>query len=85
MSYVYSETILGKRKKGLFVERYPQFMSWLDGQTWALEIETEIHESLPAFRANLYYQARELGSRLATKQVTTPEGVKVLLVRAYED
>lgn len=81
-----SDQIISTRKRGdLFANRYPDFPQWLDGQTWALDVETEIHEPLNAFRASLYYQARAFGLRLATKQVTDADGHKILLVRSYED
>lgn len=85
MAHVTEDSVTARRRATSFVERYPDYPSWLDGQTWELDIETEIHEPLNAFRASLYYQARQFGSRLATKTVTRAEGRKVLLVRAYED
>lgn len=70
---------------GSFADRYPDYPSWLDGDVWRLDVETEIepHETLENFRASLYYQARVLRLGLSTKQQTR-EGRRVLLVQAYE-
>jgi Ser/Thr protein kinase RdoA (MazF antagonist) len=59
--------------RGLFGERYPDYLSWLDGQTWELDVETEIHEPVGNFRASLHYQAREMGMKVATRTVWREE------------
>jgi hypothetical protein len=78
-----SEELPPRIHRGLFVERYPDALTWLDENVWEIDIATEIHEPLANFRASLYYQAKALGMKLATKVVTRDEGRKVLLIRAY--
>lgn len=73
-----------RSERDLFVHRYPDFTSWLDGQTWEFDIETEIHEPVSNFRASLYYQATCFKQKTATKVITKEDGRKYLLVRAYE-
>lgn len=85
MAYETEDHVPVRRRATSFVERYPDYMSWLNGNTWALDIETEIQEPLARFRASLYYQATCFGQRTATKVVKRENGRKVLLVRAYED
>lgn len=85
MAHTVTDLIQGKRRALRFGERYPDFAEWLDGQTWELDLDTEIHEPLNTFRASLYYQATCFGQRIATKVVKRENGRKVLLVRAYED
>lgn len=88
MANIRAGRILNKRLRyGSFIERYPDYPSWLDGQTWELDIETEIeiHEPLNNFRSSLHYQARAFHLELATKATTDPEtGRRVLLVQAFE-
>ena len=71
----------------MFVIRYPDFPSWLNGSTWELDLETEILEPLENFRASLHYQCQAMRLNLTTKTVTRTQedGTvrKVLLVRAY--
>lgn len=70
-----------------FAERYPDYPSWLDGNTWELDLAEDIHEPLVNFRANLRYQALVLGLTLVTKTIKyhneAGEPVKVLRLRAY--
>ena len=76
----------GRRHRyGSFIERYPDYLSWLDQQTWELDIASEIEnqEPLGNFRSSLHFQAKALGLRLATK-VVTRDGHRYLLVRAFE-
>lgn len=84
------EPVLPRHKKRgePFVERYPDYPSWLNGSTWELDIATEIHEPLENFRASLHYQTQVFRLNLTTKTVTRTmeDGTtrKVLLIRAYE-
>lgn len=41
---------------------------WFDGQTWVLTQE-DFDGTMAAFRARLYYQAREMGYRLRTRLI----------------
>lgn len=70
-----------------FAERYPDFPSWLDGNTWELDVETDIGADVDKFRSTLHYQARVFNLRLVTKTVYREDepGVKrrYLLVRTY--
>lgn len=79
-----SETQLtAENVRRLFIERYPEFPTWLDGQTWELDVETEIHEgNANRFQSALHYQARVLGLSLSSKTVYR-DGKRKLLIRAY--
>ena len=72
----------------LFAERYPEFVSWLDGTTWELDPDTDLAgDTLNGFRSNLFYQARSLGLNLTTKTVHRPgpdgQPHRYLRVRAF--
>jgi hypothetical protein len=68
---------------GSFPVRYPDYASWLDGSTWELEVETDLHEPVNTFRAALYYQATTVGMKLATRVRHRLDGTSYLMVRAY--
>jgi hypothetical protein len=76
-------------RQHLFVEIYPDYFDWLDGDTWELDYETDIHTDRNRFVAALRYQARENEQELTVKTVyrVSEDGTrrKVLLVRAYRD
>jgi hypothetical protein len=71
-----------KFRYGSFVERYPDYTSWLDGSVWELDLVEDIREPLHNFRASLYYQARELGLSLHTKTITNVDGRRALVIQA---
>jgi hypothetical protein len=80
------EELTERHSLGRFIDRYPNFPSWLNGNTWELDYTTDIGIDIRAFRAGLRYQARALRLNLTTKTVVRhyPDGTgaKVLLVRA---
>jgi hypothetical protein len=55
----------------LFSERYPDHLSWLDGQTWELDVIDDIGgiQKLNRFQAALHYQAKTMGQRIVTKTI----------------
>lgn len=67
---------------GSFAERYPDYLSWLDGAIWVLDFTEDIRESVHNFRASLHYQARELGLKLHTKTTTNADGRRVFVIQA---
>lgn len=85
-----NEELAPRERYGSFIERFPDYPSWLDGGTWELDLAEDLGDpdakQLNAFRSTLHYQARELGLKLATKTLTRlePDGLhRRLLVRAY--
>jgi len=68
---------------GSFIERYPQFPEWLDGNAWKIDIEAEIVGDLNTFRSTMHYQADAMNLKLRTKTFTE-DGRKYLLIQAYE-
>lgn len=73
-----------RHRYGSFIERYPDYPSWLDGRLWSMDIETEIEnqEPLRNFRSSLHYQARVFGLRLVTA-TETRDGRRYFLVQAF--
>lgn len=68
---------------GSFVERYPDYPQWLDGNVWELDIATEILEPLESFRSSMHYQARVFGMKLASRQEWRDNNTRrVLLIQA---
>lgn len=63
-----------------FHERYPDYALWLNGSTWELDPENDLVDSIPQFRASLYYHARTMGLKLRTKTITR-DGKEYFLVR----
>jgi hypothetical protein len=54
----------------MFGDRYPHYLSWLDGQTWELDVADEIDEgNVNRFQAALHYQAKTMGLKLVSKTI----------------
>jgi hypothetical protein len=66
---------------GSFLERYPDYLSWLDGQQWILTVGEDIKEDPNTFRAALHYQCRALGGVLRTGLRRQPDGTVLMLVQ----
>ena len=76
-----------KHAYGSFGDRWPDYVQWLDGQTWELTFqELGISKgTVNGFRSSLHYQAKQMRLNLVTKTLNrqTENGfVHVLLVRA---
>jgi len=74
------------RDRGSFAERYPDLDQWVDGHTWALDIETDLKETVPVFRANLWnYVNRffEREKRVRTR-VLKESGRKILVIQVLD-
>jgi hypothetical protein len=80
---------------GGYSERYPAYPSWLNGNTWELDYETDLgippdthprtaRDMVNRFRSGLAYQARTLGLHLVTKSTPKKVTPRKLHVRAYE-
>lgn len=82
-----TEKLVPRRPRGSFVDRYPDYPTWLDGNVWELDVETEIDDSLENFRCTMHYQAHAMGLQLVTKtRYREEDGVKrrKLLIQAHE-
>lgn len=66
------------RRQPASTRLYP-WHDWFDGSTWLLT-EDDFDGAMPAFRARLYYMAREMGYRLRTR--LQPDGLYIQALAA---
>lgn len=78
-----SRELVRRHTYGSFGQRYPDYVTWLDGNVWEIDIATEIHEPLEVFRSSMHYQAKALGCRLVSRQEWRDNQTRrVLLIQA---
>jgi len=72
------------RRYSVFAERFPDYLSWLDGRQWVLVLGEDIPmdpKGVSSFRSSMHYQARTLQMSVMTT-IQTRDGKRVMVIQA---